>query len=332
MGLPLGEPPVGILVVAVGTRIGGDVDGFGLAPPHVGPQAAVHDDVGERHVGDGSLIAVLYAQASVAGADDAVGDGHIIYRVHVLRPNLHGARARSHGAVGDDDVVAGAILGKLASVFQADAVVARGNMAVGDAHIARMVDVDAVAIAYLQVVEQVDAVDHHIVASHEMHGPIGSLANGDVAQVDLLAAVKREHMGTRIERGNGFQLVGVAELSTHESHSVAINGSPAREREVAAILGPEPEHALALVFAEGAEAVKTLVGMGLERGRGVEHQFDVRFQLNGACQESVVPGKIHLASSIGTTLVDGALDGRRVVGLTIAAGTISRDIIYRCLS
>ena len=84
VSLTLGETPVGILVVAVGTRVTGDIDRFGFAPPHVALQVQIHDDVGKNHVCHRALIAVLNAQSTVGTCDDAVVDDDIIDGVHVL--------------------------------------------------------------------------------------------------------------------------------------------------------------------------------------------------------------------------------------------------------
>ena len=54
--------------------------------------------------------------------------------------------------------MARAILLKLTTIFQTDAVVTRGDMTIGNTHVFRVVEVDAVTIADLQVVEQVNAV------------------------------------------------------------------------------------------------------------------------------------------------------------------------------
>ena len=65
LNLPLGESPVGILMVAVGTWIASNVDRLGLTPPHIAPQAAIQLDVREYHIGNSALVAILDAQSTV---------------------------------------------------------------------------------------------------------------------------------------------------------------------------------------------------------------------------------------------------------------------------
>ena len=50
-----------------------------------------------------------------------------------------------------------------ATILQTDTVVARSDMTIGDAYVLRVVEIDAVAITDLLVIEQVDAVDNRLV-------------------------------------------------------------------------------------------------------------------------------------------------------------------------
>ena len=169
--LAFGEAPVGIFVIAVGPWITGDVDRLGLSPPHVRPQAAVEHDIREDNIGHRTLVAVLDSYAAVRGSDDAVVDHHAVDAVHVLAANLDGARAAGHHTIGNDNIFAFAILLELTTVFQTNAVVARRDVAVGDTNLTRMVDINAVAIANLQIVEQRNTLDVGILAPHQVHGP-----------------------------------------------------------------------------------------------------------------------------------------------------------------
>ena len=175
------EPPACIFVVAYGAGVGGDVNGFRLAPPHVGEEPAVDYHVRERDVGHRALVAVLDADAPVAVLDDAVGEQDVVDAVHVLRTDFNGARARGHRTVAHHHILARAVLFKFAAVLQADAVVARLDEAVRDAHVFRVVYVDAVAIAYLQVVQNADAVNRCIAAADEVDGPVSTVTDSNVA-------------------------------------------------------------------------------------------------------------------------------------------------------
>ena len=175
LNLSLGESPVGILMIAVGTWIAGHVDRLGLSPPHIAPQAAVQLDVREYHIGNGSLVAILDAQTTVRTCDNAVIKHHVIDRVHILATNLDGARTARHHTVGNSNIVARAILFELATVLQADAVVATGDMAVSNTHMLRMVDIDTIAIADFQVVQQINAINHSFIATNQMNSPVSAL-------------------------------------------------------------------------------------------------------------------------------------------------------------
>lgn len=86
-----GETPSRVFVVAYSPRIGGDINGFSLAPPYVGEEAAVDNHVRENHVGHRTFVTVLYADSPVAVLDDAVGEQNVVDFVHVLRTDFYGA-------------------------------------------------------------------------------------------------------------------------------------------------------------------------------------------------------------------------------------------------
>ena len=308
-------------MIAVGTRIAGDVDRLCLAPPHVAPQLEVHHDVREGDVGDGTLVAVLYAQPSVGGSDDAVVNQHIVDVVHVLTTNLDGTRAAGQGAVGHHDVVAGSVLGIFAAVLQADTVVARGDMAIGYAHVLRMVEVDAVAIAYLQVVQQVDAVDECHVAAHEVHCPVGSLIDGDIADEQVVAGDERQHVGSRVKGwiGQRFQFIGVVQLHAHKLDTVAVDSAATGDAQVAGTFGPDPHHALATILAEGAQRVEALIGIAV--------QLHIALQLQGATKEGMLARQQHPSAAFRRTFVDGLLQGGGIIGLTVAFGSEVQHVV-----
>ena len=326
-GLALGEAPVAVLVIARSTGVGGDIDRLGLAPPDVAEIVALDDEVVEDDVGHGALVAVLDAYAAVGGLDDAVLDEHVADAVHVLRTDLDGAGATRHDAVGDDDVLAGTIFLPFATVLEADAVVARSDVAVGNTHLLGVVDIDAVAIAYLEVVEQRDADDRCIVAADEVYGPIGTVADGDVANLQLLDTDEGEHVRTRIELVNGLELVAVEQFFAHEADAIAVDGALSGDGDVAGVLGPKPHHALAFVLLEGAQFVDTLVGIGQPCGIRFEMIIDVGLEFDGSAQEGVTGREDHLSATLCRTCVDGFLDGGSVIGNAIALGAEIEHVV-----
>ena len=184
-------------------------------------------------------------------------------------------------------------------------------MAVTDAHTFRVIQVDAVAIAYLQVVEQLDAVDDSLVAAHQVNRPIGSLADGHVADRQVPHVCQRQHMGPWVEGlvCQRLQLVTVLQLRPHEGDAIPMDSSLAGNRDVLRSIGIEPHHALTTVLTEGTQMEDALVWIGLQRGRCLQIEFHVALQFYGASQKGVVPGQEHPAATFRRATVDGLLYG-----------------------
>ena len=155
-----------------------------------------------------------------------------------------------------------------ATILQTDTVVARSDMTIGDAYVLRVVEIDAVAITDLQVVQQVDAIDDGLVAANQMHCPVSPLLDGHVADGQVLHIRQGQHMRTRIEGlvCKGFKFVGVFQLSTHKGDTIAMNGALASDADIVGVLGPEPQHTLAAVLTKGTQLINRLIGIGLQSG------------------------------------------------------------------
>ena len=141
-----------------------------------------------------------------------------------------------------------------------------------------MVEVYAVAIAYLQIVQQVDAVNDCSVASNEMHRPVGTVADCNVTYGKIVYVNKRKHMRTWVESGNGLKLVRVVKLLSHEGNAVAMNYSLACYGNVVGSVGIYPHHALTTVLTKGTEVVDALIRIGYQHSRSLKVQIDIRFQ------------------------------------------------------
>ena len=92
-----------------------------------------------------------------------------------LAPDHHAAVAVQHRAVGDGDVLAGAqgrsaVVGR--SRFDRDAVVTDIDAAVGNAHIAARIGIDAVGVGRVGWIADGDSADGDIVASHRIERPV----------------------------------------------------------------------------------------------------------------------------------------------------------------
>ena len=59
--LTLGESPVGILMVTIGSGIARHIDGLSFAPPHIAPQPSIKLDIRKHHIRHRSFVAVLDA-------------------------------------------------------------------------------------------------------------------------------------------------------------------------------------------------------------------------------------------------------------------------------
>ena len=152
-----------------------------------------------------------------------------------------------------------------------------------------MVEVDAVAIANLQLIEQTHVVDASPVATDKMDGPIGSVLHGDARYLKVAATKEGKHMGTRVELGilQLFEDVGIFQLRSHEGNAIAVDDALARERDVVGPVGPKPEHALAPVVAKGRKRVATFIGMSQKPTACLEVVVDVTFQFQWTRKEGL---------------------------------------------
>ena len=126
-------------------------------------------------------------------------------------------------------------------------------MAIGNTHILGMVYIDAVAIAYLQIVQNRDAINGGIVATNEMNRPIGTVADGYITNHCLLYIDKRQHMRTGIKVGHRFQLVRIFQFLAHKGDTVSVYSSCSGDRYLFQVLTINPHHTFTTVIAESAQ-------------------------------------------------------------------------------
>ena len=88
--LSLGEAPVGILMITIGTRITSHIDRLCLTPPHIREEMTIKCDIGENHIGDRSFITILNAYTTVARRNHTVVNHYTGNGVHILGTNLDG--------------------------------------------------------------------------------------------------------------------------------------------------------------------------------------------------------------------------------------------------
>ena len=318
-------------MIAVGTWIAGHVDRLSLSPPHIAPQATVQLDVREYHIGNGSLVAILDAQSTVRTCDDAVIKHHVIDRVHILATNLDGARAARHHTVGNSNIVARAILLELTTVLQTDAVITTGDMAVSNTHMLRMVDIDTIAIADFQVVQQINAINHSFIATNQMNSPVSALFDGDIADGEILHISQREHMWARVEGLilQRLQLVAVAQLGSHKGDAIAMNGALTADADILGMLGPKPQHTFASILTKGAQVVNTFIGVCLQGGSSFQIKLNITLELDGTSHEGMITWQQHTTATLSRTAVDSTLNGLGIVCDTITYSSCCRHIVNR---
>ena len=97
------------------------------------------------------------------------------------------------------------------------------------------------------------------------------------------------------------------------------------------MLGPKPQHALALVLAKGTQPIDMRVGTGFQHGRCLQMQVDVRLQFYGTGHEFMPSRQHHPTASFGRTAVDGPLNGRSIIGDTVAFRSKYHHVIGLCV-
>ena len=143
-------------------------------------------------------------------------------------------------------------------------------MTIGDTYVLRVVEIDAVAITDLQVVQQVDAVDHGLITANQMHCPISAFLDRHVADGQILHIRQCKDMRTGIEGlvCERLQLIRVFQLFAHKGDAIAMNSTLTRDTDILSILGPEPQHTLTTIITKGTQLIDRLIGIGFQRRCG----------------------------------------------------------------
>ena len=185
-----------------------------------------------------------------------------------------------------------AILLKLTAVLQTDTIVARGDVTVCYTYILGVVDINTVTIADLQIIEQVDTIDHRLVTTNQMNGPISALLDGHVTNREISDICQRQHMRTRVEClvCQWLQLITVFQFRPHESDSITMNGALARNTDVLSIVGIEPQHTFALILSEGTQVINTFIGMSFQRGGSFQIQLHITLQFQRTSHKDMITG------------------------------------------
>ena len=314
-------------MITYGTRIRSHVNRFRFPPPDIRVEHAIHNHIRENYVSNRSFIPVLNTDAAVAILNDTVIEQYVINLIHIFRTNLDGTGTGDHGTVGHHNVFARTVFLKLAAVLQADTVITRFYMAIGNAHILGMVYIDAVAIAYLQIVQNRDTINGGIIATNEMNRPIGTIADGYITDHCLLYIDKRQHMRTGIKVGHRFQLVRIFQFFAHKGDTVSVYSSCSGDRYLFQVLTINPHHAFTTVIAESAQGIGSLIGIGKQAGIRFQVQFYKRGKMERTAHESTPRrNKYRSATRLGT-LVDSGLYSSGVIGHAVTFGSVIHNIV-----
>ena len=234
---------------------------------------AIHNHIRENHIGNRSFIPVLNTDATVTVLNDTVIEQYIINLIHIFRTDLDGTGTGNHSTVGYNYVFARTVFFKLTTILQTDAVITRFDMAIGYAHILGMVYIDAVTVAYLQVIQDRDAIDGDIVATDEMNRPIGTVADCHITDHCFLYIDKRQYMRTGIKVGHRFQFIRVFQFLTHKGDTVSIYSSCSGDGYLFQILTINPHHAFTTIITESAQCIGSLIRIGKQTGIRFQMQF-----------------------------------------------------------
>ena len=229
---------------------------------------------------------------------------------------------RGDRATGDDDVFTGPgdAAVRLRGV-EGDAVIARDNVAVGDADVRRPVDVDAVVVGHLEVVENPDAVDQHIVAPEKADGPEGGFAHRDVAHRHVAAVAKDDREGACLRAP-----VNVRCILEDVGAAIAVDHAGARDGDILGVIG-EDHYAdgdvrrgrIELHRVGDGGRVVLMVRAALQHGAALEIELHVAAQADGSHRDRRPGGHDDTTTAGGGAGVDGPL--RRVgVALHVGAG------------
>src|ERR1039457_2603731 len=163
----------------------------------------------------------------------------------------------SKHAVRDRDVARWPPLPVLPRRLDDDGIVAAHDVAIRDLHVAAMVRVNAVAVRHIQIVADLDAVHQHVLATQHVQPPLRRLTEGNIADLQSLAAGEDEHL--RAERAEFPDLTFLVE-ARHELGGASRDIAGSGDFQVARAV--RREHAI-------------LVARRIVRLVGGDHQFGI---------------------------------------------------------
>src|SRR5450759_766655 len=177
----------------VGARNGGAGNRLAAAPPGRRLVTRYELDVAEIDPVHAAFIAQLNRQPAATRLDFAPLETDIVDVLGGFRPDLHARILGFQYAVLDRDIGRRPPLPALPRRLDHDGIVAAHDIAVADLHIAAMVRVDAIAVGHIQIVADLNAIHQHVLAPQHVQPPLRGLAEGNIADLQSLAAGEDKH-------------------------------------------------------------------------------------------------------------------------------------------
>ena len=214
-----------------------------------------------------------------------------------------------------------AVVDGLAAALDDHAVVAGGDVAVADFDVARVVGIDAVAVGHVEQVADLDVVDQHAIAAEHVQAPVGRLGEGDVADLQVLAAGEDEHLGA--EWAGHPDAAGIV-VAGHELLGAALDVAGAADGETLRAGGRDDRaecrgHGVTVLRTGQASAIVFALRADEEFGVVGEMEVDGALEFDGADEVLMAAADENLRlACVGRGLVDGALEGCAVQRFAIA--------------
>ena len=231
-------------------------------------------------------------------------------------------------AVGEDDL----LTCPTRVGFQADAVVAGDDQAVGDEHVAARYGINAVGVGVIKIIEDRETAEAQPVAAPEMECPKIRIADREVAHSDIATVAKHHHADAELRPWLLLAALAAAEISFADP----ADGAGTFDRDGFLIVGDEK---VAHVFLFGrfataetgrlamaAGRVVVLAAAGLQHGAVFEPKCHVAAETEHAGE---IVARLHeyRAAAGSRARVDRGLNSGRVVGGGIGLHAVVAHIV-----
>ena len=195
-------------------------------------------------------------------------------------------------------------------------------MTAQNTHIGRVVGVDAVRVCHVQIVQNANLRDQHVVAARRVQGPEGRVLHDHIGEGNVVAVLD-------IDQGRtGIKITGdvIGANALDKGVSVAVDGARAGNRDIVRVLGVDKGvrrferdrradvlDAVILLTLVGVN-ICIDVGMRAEQTAALEVQINAGFEDNRACVIGLSAFQHDPAAACCRTGVDRCLNRRCVIG------------------